>query len=107
MKPRRIERQTRAREDVRAALDFYLAEAGKTVAERFLEAIDDALQHVARTPTAGSSRLGQEVGLPDLRSWRLKRFPYLVFYYDTGDSIVIWRVLHMQRDLPTTLSDLG
>ena len=105
MKARRIERQAQAREDVRSALDFYLVEAGETVAQAFIEAIDAAFRHVAEMPTSGSSRLAQEVGLPGLRSWPVKRFPYLVFYLDHGDRVVVWRVLHSQRDLPRTLAD--
>ncbi|MBU1348262.1 MAG: type II toxin-antitoxin system RelE/ParE family toxin [Alphaproteobacteria bacterium] len=107
MRARAIERHTRAREDVRSALDFYLVEAGEAVALAFIEAVDTAFQHVAEMPMTGSSRLGQEVGLPGLRSWPLKRFPYHVFYFDHGDRITVWRVLHSQRDLPKTLSEPG
>lgn len=107
MKARTIERHSRARDDVRSALDFYLVEAGDTVALAFVEAIDAAFQYIAEFPTAGSSRLGHDLGLPGLRSWPLKRFPYLVFYFDHGDHVVVWRVLHAQRDLPKTLSDPG
>lgn len=106
MKRRRIERHVLAREDTRAAVDHYLLEAGDDIAMAFIDAIDAALRDIAEIPMAGSSRLGQEVDLPTLRSWRLKRFPYLVFYMDRGDDVLVWRVLHAQRDLPSTLADL-
>ena len=38
--------------------------------------------------------------LPGLRSWPLKRFPYLVFYVEHADHVDVWRVLHQNRDIP-------
>lgn len=107
MKRRSIERHGLAREDVRTAVEFYLGEAGDAAALDFVEAVDNALTYVAEFPTAGSPRLGQELGLPGVRSWSVKRFPYIIFYLDHGDRIVVWRVLHSQRDLPNTLADFS
>lgn len=106
MNARRIERHDLAEADVRSALDYYLVEAGETVAMAFIDAIETSLRNIAEMPLAGSSRLSQEVDLPTLRSWSLKRFPHLVFYLDRGDDVLVWRVLHAQRDLPNTLTDL-
>lgn len=107
MKRRGIERYALARDDVRTALEFYLSEAGDAVALDFLEEIDNALTYIAEFPMSGSPRLGQELGLPGVRSWSIRRFPYLVFYLDAGDRVVVWRILHVQRDLPNTLAGLG
>lgn len=107
MKRRSIERHALARDDVRAAVDFYLDEAGPTVALAFVEAVDNALSYLAEFPAAGSPRLGHELGLPGVRAWSLRDYPYLVFYLDHGDRVVVWRVLHAQRDLPNTLANLG
>lgn len=35
---------------------------------------------VGRYPASGSPRYAVELGLPDLRCWRIKHYPYLVFY---------------------------
>ncbi|CEE71419.1 hypothetical protein GUF72_10655 [Xanthomonas citri pv. citri] len=43
--------------------------------------------------------------LQDVRVWPLDGFPYLLFYVERDASIVIWRVLQMQRDLPAWMSE--
>jgi toxin ParE1/3/4 len=40
-----------------------------------------------------------------LRFWGCKRFPYLVFYFESKDQIDVWRVLHDGRDIPAWLRD--
>jgi toxin ParE1/3/4 len=37
--------------------------------------------------------------LPGVRAWALKRFPYIIFYADRGETIEILRVLHAHRDI--------
>jgi len=39
-----------------------------------------------------------------LRHSRLKRFPYLVFYFDGEEHVDVWRVLHEKRAIATWLS---
>lgn len=41
-----------------------------------------------------------ELNLPDLRSWALSRYPYLIFHIERPDHIDVWRVLHSKRDIP-------
>ncbi len=48
-----------------------------------------------------------ELDLPELRSWPLKRYPFLVFYVEQPDHIDVWRVLHGQRDIPSWLREEG
>jgi len=38
--------------------------------------------------------------LPELRFWRVRDYPYLLFYVEREDHIDLWRVLHGERDLP-------
>ena len=35
----------------------------------------------------------------------LKRYLYLVFYVERDDHIDIWRVLHVQRDIPVRMQE--
>ena len=53
----------------------------------------------------GSPRYAQELDLPGLRMWGLRRFPHLVFYMNLETHIDVWRVLHGERDLPGWLRE--
>lgn len=89
--------------DVEAALDHYLGEAGVAAADGLVEALEKAFIHLGRQPATGSPRYAHELGLPGLRSWPLKRYPYLVFYVEREDRVDVWRVLHAARDVPAWL----
>lgn len=94
-----------ARRDIEQAVDDYASMADASTALGFVDALQNALQRIARHPAVGSPRHGLELDLPGLRSWTLKRYPYLVFYVERGDHIDVWRVLHAQRDIPARLQD--
>lgn len=91
--------------DIEAAIDYCRAQAGPDTALAFVESLETAIEHLARHPFTGSLRFAFELEIPDLRSWRLERFPYLVFYVAGDDLIDIWRVLHARRDVPAHLAD--
>ncbi len=94
-----------ANRDVDQAIDLYLDEGGERVGLGFIEALEKAYRHIARHPASGSPRYAQELDLPGLRVWPLKRYPYLVFYVERDDHIDVWRVLHSQRDLPAWMCE--
>jgi toxin ParE1/3/4 len=93
-----------AERDVEDALVYYRDEAGPQIALDFLDALEAAVTHLCQYPLSGSLRFAFELEIPDLRSWTLQRFPYLVFYVPDDDRIDIWRVLHDRRDIPTFLT---
>lgn len=97
-----IAREQAAR-DIDQALDHYLATAGEGVAGAFVDALEQALSHVAGHPGTGSSRYAHELDLPKLKFWR--GYPYLLFYVEGEDRIDLWRVLHGERDLPVWLRE--
>jgi toxin ParE1/3/4 len=101
--PKRIERRPSADRDIDSAVEFYLREAGQSQALGFSAALEQALDHIARHPAAGSPRYGYELGLPGLRSWPLQRFPFLIFYADRDDHIEVLRILHAERDIAAHL----
>ncbi len=68
-----------------------------------MDAVEEAVAHVAERPETGSLRYAQDLQLDGLRHWRVRRFPYLVFYVDDRNHITIWRVLHGRRDIPAEL----
>jgi len=79
---------------------LYLDESAAQAALGLVDALERAYSHIARHPATGSARYALELNLPGLRSWPLKRYPYLVFYVERADHIDVWRVLHAQRDIP-------
>ena len=92
-----------AQDDTDEAIQFYLTEAGADVAVEFIDSLEQAYGFIAETGSAGSPRWAHELNLPGLRSWPLKRFPWLVFYHEHNDRIDVWRVLHAKRDIPAWL----
>lgn len=96
-----------AQRDVEDAVDYYLNEASEQAALGFIGALEQAYTHITRHPATGSTRYAHELDLPELRSWSLKRYPFLVFYVEQPDHIDVWRVLHGQRDIPSWLREEG
>jgi toxin ParE1/3/4 len=94
-----------AEADVDAALAYHLSEAGADTALAFVEQLEQANQRISHGPAIYSPRWGTELNLPGLRSLRLSKFPYVIFYIEQADHIDVWRVLHAQRDIPAYLQD--
>ncbi len=100
MTERQAHLRSAAASDIADAIAYLRSEAGDAVALAFIDALENGINHIARSPNAGSLRFAYELGIPDLRAWGLRRFPYVIFYVPFGDRIDIWRVLHTRRDLP-------
>lgn len=99
--------RTRAEQDIDEAITHYLDEQAPRAASGFVDALEAAYRHIARHPASGSSRYAHELDLPDLRSWPLSRYPFLVFYVECPQHIDVWRVLHTRRNLPVWLQESG
>jgi toxin ParE1/3/4 len=95
----------RARRDVEGAVGYYALQAGEQAALGFIDALEAAYRLIADYPQSGSQRHAHELGLPDLRSRALQRYPYLVCYVEGSGAIDIWRVLHAQRDIPQWMEE--
>lgn len=81
-----------ARQDLLAAAQWYLAEGGMSVAERFEQDVQRALRLLAAMPRMGRA---QRDGI---RTWPLKRFPFLVVYRVHGDVLTVVALAHQSRD---------
>lgn len=103
MKAKPIVPRSEANRDVDEAIDHYLSESAEQAALGFIDALEQAYAHIARYPATGSPRYAHELNIPSLRSWSLKRYPYLVFFIEREDHIDVWRVLHGHRDIPAWL----
>lgn len=68
-------------------------------ANRFCDAVEQALQLLASHP-----QLGAKAGFrhaPQIRKWVIRQFPnYLLFYEDRADGVLLVRLLHGARELP-------
>ncbi len=94
-----------AANDIDAGVAYYRNEAGQQIALDFVNALESAINHLRLHPLSGSLRFAYELEIPELRSWPLQKFPYLVFYMPDNDHIDIWRVLHARRDIPAYLTE--
>lgn len=103
MRPLRVIPRVSAIRDAEDATDYYIQEAGEAVAFRFIDALKAAYDRIGANPGIGSPRLGGLVGIPQLRTWPVRGFPYVVCYENQPDSVDVWRVLHAQRDIPEHL----
>ncbi|MDE1949738.1 MAG: type II toxin-antitoxin system RelE/ParE family toxin [Burkholderiales bacterium] len=101
---KRIVPRALANGDVEEAIDHYLVEATAEVALGFVDELEKAYAHIGRHPESGSPRYAHQLGLADLRVWRLGRYPYLVFYVERDEHIDVWRVLHEQRNIPAWMN---
>ncbi len=96
--------RARAVEDIEAAIDHLVVEAGSDVALGFIDEVEQAFSELGEHPGTGSTRWAHELSLPGLRSWSLRRHPYVVFYLEREDHVDVWRVLHGRRDIPPKLA---
>ena len=85
------------------AVDHHVTVAGTAVGLDFVAAVETAFLHIRRYPGTGSRRYAIELDLPDLRSWLLSRFPYLLFYREREEAVDLWRCLHARTDIPGRL----
>jgi toxin ParE1/3/4 len=97
--PKPVILRAAARCDVDEAGARYQEEGGADVALGFIDALEAAIHHIGLTPETGSPRYGHELHLAGLRSWALKRYPYLVFYLMGAEHIDVWRILDDRRDI--------
>lgn len=102
---KRIVPREAAERDVDEVADYYSDEADDDVAHAFVEAVREAYRLIGDRPGIGSPRYGDLLGVEGLRSRRLRRYPYLVFYVEREDHIDVWRVVHAQRDIPASLKE--
>ncbi len=105
MKPKPVVPRALALQDIDEALAYYLSEQPQAAALGFVDALQVAFDHIGRHPATGSPRYAHELDVPGLRSWRLSKYPYLVFYVERADHIDVWRVLHVHRDIPAWMQE--
>lgn len=91
--------------DRRAEVRYYRKEAGSEVAIRFVIASNAALDQLERDPGIGSPALGNSIGIPGLRSWRVAGFPLLWFYFERDNNLDVVRLLGERQDIANILTE--
>ena len=82
----------------------YISDDSLSAADRFVDALDAAYQHLADTPTSGAIRTFANSALKSVCMWPVREFPnYLIFYQTTDEELHIVRVLHGARDIDSIL----
>ena len=80
-----------AEADLADALDFYLREAGRSVARRFIVEFERVSTLIARNPGLGSPSAGNRRWFP------MQGFPYGVIYRSEDSAVRILVVRHQHR----------
>lgn len=62
-----------------------------------------ALDPIEQNPGTGSPRIGQELGIPGLRSWCVSGFPLIWFYFEREDCLDVVRLLGERQDMLSIL----
>lgn len=99
---KRLRVQRCAMRDLAQARAYYMKEAPHVVSD-FALAVDAELLHLRRNPATGSPRYGLQIGFSGLRSWTIRKFPYVIFYLQQTNCVVVIRVLHQAADIPAHL----
>ncbi|MGZ8853668.1 MAG: type II toxin-antitoxin system RelE/ParE family toxin [Thermoanaerobaculia bacterium] len=87
----RLTIRSRARDDIRAARDWYEAKS-PGVGSRFGAEVD------AVTLSIGDQPLIYAKIYHDIRRAMTRRFPYAIYFIVEGDRVAVLRVLHQARD---------
>ena len=88
--------------DIAKATDFYEMESGE-LAMRFMSAIGGAVRLLRTHPRIGSPVYGVKLDLAGMRAIATREFPYLLFYTEFRERLILIRLLHMSRNIPTAL----
>ena len=93
--------------DVEAQFRWYLAEAGREVAQRYRLAVQATLARLVELPDLGRLRFADDPELIGLRSCTvIKPFnKQLLFYRVVGEALIAERTIHGARDLPRRLKE--
>jgi len=73
------------------------------VANDLVESLRKDLRFLQLQPGSGSTRLGQAIDLPTLRTWPVSGFPLLIAYFDQTDHIELVRILGQRHDVASIL----
>jgi toxin ParE1/3/4 len=95
----------RARDDITRQFRWYLVQQdAPDAAFRFVDAVEESVEQLLRTPNMGAPRELRNPALQGLRVWPVKEFDeFPIFYVVQADTLRVIRVLHGKRDIDRIL----
>jgi toxin ParE1/3/4 len=100
-----VQIRARARRDILEVAEYFEDESGIALADRFLTAVQDSFEALARTPKAGAPCGFTKPSTKRLRRWPVKDFEnWLIFYLPKRNGVEIVHVLHGARDITEVLN---
>ncbi len=105
MSSKRVRTRTTAESELQDAIAYYVEEGAFDAALGLVDEFEVALRTLGEHSAIGSPRLEAEIGIPGVRLFALRTYPYAVIYFDTAEFVDVRHVLHSSRDIPRRLAD--
>jgi toxin ParE1/3/4 len=96
-----------AKKDADKIVEDTVRDFGLDFSLKVINELEKAFIRIKKYPQLGSFRIGHEIGLEGLRSWALKKAPFIIFYLDNDEYIIVIRILHQKQHIPFWLNDFG
>jgi toxin ParE1/3/4 len=91
VKPARL--RPAAEDDLVTKTQYFRSISGEELGASFFDEALKALGRLEKSPRSGSSRFGEWCGIPDLRTWRIPRFPVRWYYLERNEFLDVVRLL--------------
>lgn len=98
-----VRTRTTAEAELQSAIAYYVDEGALDAALGLVDEFEAALGAISSHPALGSPRLEVELGIPGVRVFALRTYPYVIIYFDTVEFVDVRHVLHSSRDIPARM----
>lgn len=100
-----VRTRTTAEAELQSAIAYYLDEGALDAALGLVDEFEAAVEAIGNHPGIGSPRLEVELGIPGVRVFALRTYPYVIIYFDTAEFVDVRHVLHSSRDIPARMTE--
>jgi toxin ParE1/3/4 len=105
MRKRRLVFSDASITDILEQAEWYAAQMGQPLAQRWQKAVMTAISHSLTRPATGAPCKFRSLALRDVRRATISGFPkHLLFYRFDDDEVFVLRLVHGARDLERLLS---
>jgi toxin ParE1/3/4 len=105
MRKRRLVFSDASITDILEQAEWYAAQMGQPLAQRWQKAVMTAISHSLTRPATGAPCKFRSLALRDVRRATISGFPkHLLFYRFDDDEVFVLRVVHGARDLERLFS---
>lgn len=100
-----VRTRSAAEAELHSAVAFYVDEGALDAALGLVDEFEAAPVAISDHPAIGSPRLEIELGIPGVRVFALRTYPYVIIYFDTPEYVDVRQPLHSSRDIPARLAE--